>query len=362
MSKKKILHITSSLKMGGAETVLYTIITNLKDYDHEVLYVHDGPFVQKLRDAHIPLHHVRGLVSSYDPIFLLRVIKQVKKIKPDYIHSLLWLGNCAGIIAGRLLKIPIVSSFHNNVDQNGGIRNGIDRLLLPYAQQLIAVSDQVKQSVYQQHPKLRKDITVIRNGISCDVLQRDAHTSQKTRAALGIPDTAFLFGSVGRFESVKRYDYLIKVFAQLRARHTDIYLALVGVGSQSEYLKKCARESGVGAHIIFIEGQQAIGYYSLFDCFIQSTAKEGVSMALLEAMGLGIPCVVTNEGRQHEVVLNGDNGLVVDAYDAAAFEKALECIILNKDLARVFSENGRKRIYEDFDLNFTLKSYDSLFV
>lgn len=362
MTKKKILHITSSLKMGGAETVLYTLITNLKEYDHEVIYLHDGPFVQKLRDAQIPLHYVRGLVSSYDPMFFLRVIKQVKKIKPDYIHSLLWLGNCAAIIAGRLLSTPVVSTFHNNVDQNGNVRNKIDRLLLPYAQKLVAVSDQVRQSVHRQHPRLRKDIVVIRNGISCERLQQDSHTAQKTRAALGIPDGAFLFGSVGRFEAVKRYDYLISIFAKLYARYPDVYLLLIGVGSQSDYLKKCAQESGAGMHIVFIEGQQAIGYYSLFDCFIQSTAKEGISMALLEAMGLGVPCVVTNEGKKHEVVLDGENGFVVDAHDALAFEKALESIMINNDLAQRFACNGRTRIYEDFDLNFTLKSYDSLFV
>ncbi len=85
-------------------------------------------------------------------------------------------------------------------------------------------------------------------------------------------------------------------------------------------------------------------------------------MALLEAMGLGVACVVTNEGTQHEVVLDGENGFVVDAHDPLAFEKALESMIINNDLARKFACNGRTRISEDFDLNFTLKSYDSLFV
>jgi glycosyltransferase involved in cell wall biosynthesis len=85
-------------------------------------------------------------------------------------------------------------------------------------------------------------------------------------------------------------------------------------------------------------------------------------MALLEAMGLGVPCVVTNEGEKHEVVIDGENGFVVDAHDPLAFEKALESIMINNDLAGRFACNGRTKIYEDFDLNFTLKSYDSLFV
>ena len=361
MKKQTILHMTSSLRMGGAETVLYNIITHLPEFHHEVLYVHPGPFVHKLRDVGVQLHQVHGVINSFDPTFFVRVVRLVKKIQPDVIHSLLWLGNCAGILAGRWLNIPTVSVFHNNVDQNGWLRNAIDGFVLPSADALIAVSDQVRQSVYQQHPKLQKKIHIVRNGIDCGAVQRENAYMAKVREQFNIEQDAFVFGSVGRFEPVKRYDYLIEAFAQVHEKHPNTYLVLVGSGSCGDALKVHAQRCGVANRVIFIEGQRAIGYYSLFDCFVQSSAKEGVSMALLEAMSLGLPCVVTNESMDHPVIMHEKDGILVPAYDKNALVAAMVFGCLEKKVWLDFAKNAVKTAHVSFGLNTMVAAYRNFF-
>jgi len=113
MQKKiKLLHITSSLKMGGAESLLCDLIKNMDHemFEHHVIYFHDGPHSVCLKELGIPIYQIKGLISLYDPLFCTRLYKLVKKIKPDCIHTLLWVANVSGRIIARLLKIPIASA------------------------------------------------------------------------------------------------------------------------------------------------------------------------------------------------------------------------------------------------------------
>ena len=73
---------------------------------------------------------------------------------------------------------------------------------------------------------------------------------------------------------------------------------------------------GIADKVTFVVGQSAYGYYPLFDCFVQSSHKEGISIALLEAMSWGITCVVTNSDAKHPVLTANKDGLLIPAGDA----------------------------------------------
>jgi hypothetical protein len=75
MPKLKVLHLTTSLKMGGAETILYDLLRNMDNglYENYVIYFYDGPFVDKLKNLEIPTYQVKGLFCKYDPIFMFRL-------------------------------------------------------------------------------------------------------------------------------------------------------------------------------------------------------------------------------------------------------------------------------------------------
>ena len=364
-AKIKLLHITSSLKIGGAERVLCDLIQYLDSniFEHHVIYFHAGPHVQTLHELGVPTYHIRGAISLYDPIFFARLYRTIKKINPDTMHTLLWAANVSGRIVGKLLKIPVMSAYHNNVDQDGALRAWFDRATLKWAHQLVAVSDGVAQSLQLRDPWLQAPrLVVIPNGIDTSVLHANNQREAVSRAPLGLAEHDFVVGSVGRFVPVKRYDLLIDAFALAHQHNNALKLLLVGVGPLEQELRAHARKHGLEAVVTFVIGQPAYRYYRIFDCFAQTSDKEGISIALLEAMSFGVPCVVTTMEKGHAVIEHLQTGVLVAAGDAHAIAHNFLMMAQNHAVRRSISHSASQLINHKFRLDRMIERYTAVFL
>jgi glycosyltransferase involved in cell wall biosynthesis len=359
----KIVHLTSSLKMGGAETVLCDLIEGLgnKKFDHHVLFFHDGPLRARLQAMGIPTHQLGGFVTLYDPGLLIQLYCLLKKLKPDLVHSLLWAANNAARLVAPFLDIPVVSAVHNNVDQDGMLRNMLDRVTISRATSIVAVSKEVKQSLIARDIIFKGGIRVIMNGIDASGVVKKIESAAVLRNDLGLSAEHCIVGSVGRLEKVKNYPLLLKAFAMLHKRSTHVRLVLVGGGSCEGELRALAFQLGIAAQVTFIGAKQAYGYYQLFDCFVQSSNKEGISLALLEAMSAGIACVVTNENRQHCVIEHEKTGLLVKAGDLQGVVRALEQLTNDESMRRRLGAAGREHAINALPRAGMIEAYRWLF-
>lgn len=355
MAQIKLLHITSSLKIGGAEHVLYTLIAGMDKnrFEHHIIYFHEGPYVEKLKQLGVPVYQIKGLLFRYDPIFFVRLYLLIKILNPDCMHTLLWVANVAGRICAWLQAIPCVSVFHNNVATDGALRNFLDRLTLHLSGTLIAVSQPVQESV-QRYLACSKTIRVIHNGIEVS----SAFGSGKTREALSLQDHHFIIGTVGRFEPIKRYDLFLACVAPLIKKYPHVRVCLIGLGSQEQALRAQAQQLGIAHEVLFVIGQPAQQYYSLFDCFAQTTAHEGISIALLEAMSFERPCVVMHDEDRHPVIEHLRDGIVVDAADFRGFQASLEKIITDKKIGDGLGAAARQKVLHSFDVRSMIQGYE----
>ena len=233
--KKRIVHFITSLERGGAQVVLKAICT-LPLFEHHVVYIHDGSYKKELGDLGIQLHQIQGFVTPFDPIFFIRLYLFLKKIRPDKVHSMLWAANWSARIVCRILGLPLVCSLHNNCEQNGMVRNTLEKIMPAYGT-MIAVSEQVRQSYIKTIA--RAPMAVIPNGI-----QKPKMMQPFTKQHLGLRPDDFIIGSVGRFELVKRYDQLLAAFAQLIKTYPHIRLLLIGVGSLESSLRADVKKNG----------------------------------------------------------------------------------------------------------------------
>lgn len=360
----KLLHIISSLEVGGAQAVLCDLIEHLdsEQFEHKVIYFHAGPHSARLQALGVQMYQVDGALFRYDPVFFIRLFKLVRRLKPDCIHSLLWAANVSSRVVGRMLGIRVISALHNNVDQDGLIRAAFDRLTLALTDQFVAVSKGVAQSLTKRDRWVpAHKISVIPNGVNVAEVRERGLQYQQSRYALGLTDEHVVIGSVGRFVAVKNYRLLIKAFALVNYEHPMTRLVLVGSGPQESALRELVHELKLDDSVTFIGRQQAYGYYSLFDCFALSSAKEGVSIALLEAMSFGLPCVVTNSEHTHSVLTHEHNGLVVPAHDVRALATTLGLIVTEVQLRTNLGSNAQRTVDEFFALKPMVKAYKMLF-
>jgi len=236
--KIKLLHVTSSLKIGGAEAVLCDIVRTLgnDEFEHHVIYFHEGPNVERIINFGAKTYHVKGLVSLYDPIFFIKLFLLIKKLKPDVIHSLLWSANVSSRLASWFLKIPNVSVYHLDIYNDGFFRKVIDRSTRKISDYIIAVSDDVAQSLGSKITY--KKIEVITNGIDFDYLHNNVMKNKIKKEDLGFCEDNFIIGSVGRLHPQKNFSLLLKSFALISNVKKRARLVIVGVGNQEIYLKE----------------------------------------------------------------------------------------------------------------------------
>lgn len=354
--KNKIVHITSSLKMGGAERVLFQLV-KAEPFEHVVIYFHHGPFVQRIADLGVKVIKIDGLICRYDPIFFWRLVCAVRKENPDVIHALLWAANIAARMCALLLRKPVVTAYHNNPVQDGFVRSLLDRLTIKFSTKHIAVSEVVAQSVFARASWLPASrIEVISNGITMPI-----QCMGLQKKDLGLPSDAFVVGAVGRFVALKRFDLLLEVAAECIGQQPRVRVVLVGVGPEESALRRLAIDLKIADRVVFVVGKDASAYYSVFDCFIQCSDNEGISIALLEAMSFALPSVVMGNSFVHPVVTHNVDGLVCVPGDKEMLAAYIILLIMHPQEARALAQQGCLTVQRTFNEQEMIDTYAKAF-
>ncbi len=360
-----IAHITASLKKGGAEEILCSLVTHLDTtrFISHVLYFHHGPHAEHLRSKNIELHHIRGLICMYDPVFWFRLVRTVYLIKPDRIHALLWSSQCASRIIGWFLRIPVITVYHNQATLESGIRLFIDRITLKCTNNIVAVSNTVAQSIRTAHAYLpASHIATITNGIDTQNIDNYLSThTQPNKTELNIPIDAQIIGKKKRLHSVKNHALLLRAYALVLQQHPNSYLILVGDGPEQSRLTLMAAQLNCAAQVIFITQKQAYPYYALFNCFVLPSAQEGMSLALLEAHYFKCASVVAHNSPEHDIITHGHNGLLVQPDNAHDLARAIQAVLENKTVQHKLGNNAHNHVTQKHAITHMVMQYEQLF-
>lgn len=367
--KKTIIHVITSLKIGGAEMLLPQLISDLglEEWQHEVVCFYDGPVRKILEEKNIKTTKIAGLLCSYDPVFIYKLFKHIKNNKPNIIHSALWAANFLCRIIAWVLKTPHVSVLHLEVEHEGKIRNILDSFTYKLSQQVVTVSSNVTQSLKRQKWLPAHKIIEITNGINIIYVQKMVKKQAICREQFGILPHDFVIGSVGRLIPRKNFDVLIKSFAQVVKTHPATKLVIVGSGPEEQRLRLLIQNSECSHAIFLVTNQQAFGYYALFNCFVLASQAEGLSVALLEALSMRLPVVVTGDLRasveqQHPLIQNNYNGLVIETSNSVALKQALASLIASKKLADTLADFGEKTLICQGSSVAMAERYRALFI
>ena len=348
MHKSSLVHVITGLQRGGAETILVTLCAELAaDYQQSVFYFRDGPLQSELTKLGIVTRRVNYLTLFF----------ALLACKPHVVHSSLWSANLLARFYAQLLGIPVYCALHTVAEHSGRVRNFLDRLAPVKPTGYIAVSQNVKQS----YSFLPAEITVIENGVALRSLARNRGKPPKPYEALakyGSPSS--VIGAVGRFVPVKNFHILLDAFALLHQEYPHTQLMLIGHGLLETELRAQVKELALEDAVIFVINQPAHDYYAQSDIFVQPSAHEGLSIALLEAMQAGKPVIVSGVNRQHAVVVHGQSGTVITP-TVQQLHTALRAYIDNPQLADAHADAGQQLVREHFSAHAMAQKYHQLF-
>jgi glycosyltransferase involved in cell wall biosynthesis len=354
MSRPKVLFVSSSLTVGGAERQWSLLIPALRNrFDVSLLtLVGEGPFFDELRDLGIPVScaHMRHRADVRG----LRRALSSGDIHPQLVVTQSINADVVGHLIARRARAAHLTNEHRNVGTGAPAslhRDALNRLLAPHLDGSIIVSDVQVPTLLRlgfRHTRLR----LIRNGVPVPI---PATPRSVVRASLGLQDDHFLALMVAALRPEKNAEGFVEAVRKARGVDPRIRGAIAGAGPQLERLRALTQDDDVVR--ILGERHDVPDLLTAADAACLSSTAEGVPMALLEAMALARPVVATNVGGVAEAVVSGVTGLLVDAGDVGGFAEALVRLARDPELMLRLGEGGKRRQKELFGVDRMIDEY-----
>lgn len=218
-----------------------------------------------------------------------------------------------GLIGRVLLRRRLVATIHAELQLAGKERTLLGRLRLRamkrYVGVFIALGSKIQTRLFRLGIA-RERVRVIPNGIDTNEFRPPAaEDKRRAREALGVSEECFVALFAGRLVQLKRVDLLLQAWT--RAVSGNAVLIIVGEGPEGPSLKQMAQS--MNAANVRFEGatSRMQVYFWAADVFVLPSDSEGLSVALLEAMAVGLPVVTTSVGGHVALVNHGENGYLV---------------------------------------------------
>ena len=355
----KILHVITSLELGGAEKLLTELIPAQISLGHtvEIFILSDknAVFLDNFKKKNIPVH-----ISKYNSIKtwknLFEIKKCVKKGKFDIVHSHLthaqyWASFASRIDFGKRIYITTEHSTSNNRREKL-IFKIIDRFIYRPYKKIISISPATQNSLIEWIGGNKKRFEIIENGVD---LSRFSQGERIDLSSYGLHEDDKILIMISRFHKAKDQDTVIKAMEFL----PKIYkLVLVGDGERREELENLVKEKNLSSRVFFLGIRKDIpnllktSYIS-----IQSSIFEGFGITALESMSAGIPTIATDVPGLSTIVKDG--GILFPVGDF----KGLAKIIFSLERNDMYNKIKKSCIEKSkmYDIKTTAEKYINLY-
>jgi glycosyltransferase involved in cell wall biosynthesis len=369
--KKRILHITSGLGLGGAEMMLYRLVQSLHgqgQYEHAVVALTSGcDFDFDLLGVSVDLVDFKKTWNIMSGLAALR--RTIKKYDPDVIHAWMYHGNLAATLASSI-KVPVVWGIHHSLHDLKHEKLSIRFLIRAGAflsrkrniRRIVYVSEQSRAHHSAYGYSLEKSV-VIPNGFDCVAFAPDQVSRVLVRGELGFGESHVLIGNFGRYHRVKAHDLLVRAFASVANDFADSRLVLAGAGVVGENgeLTTLVRSLGIEGRVVLLGPRGDMSrLYNAIDLYVLSSNSESFPNVLGEASACGVPSITTDVGDASRIV--GNTGCVVPPFSVEALARALRRMLSMEPRERRFlGARARQHVIEHFEISAVSQKYAELY-
>jgi len=328
----RILHFIPNLSGGGAERQLSYLAPELARMGHDVhlAYSKEGPDKPELPG--VVLHQLK-LRSNYDPYLLLQLVRLIRRIKPDIIHTWILQMDILGGIAARLNRIPWIFREPNSAMAYSMTWKHRLRVRVGSGASAIVSNSQGGDEYWKtQLPYSHR--YVVPNAVPMDEIDT---VNQKTLLEYGITSDKKVVLYAGRFVEQKNIRNMVKAMLQI-TEDTKIVAFLCGEGSLLTEVKQDLRQANA-VNRIFLPGYvgDIWGMMKRADVFVSLSHFEGRPNAVIEAMACGTPLVVSDIP-EHREFLNEQSAVFVNWHEPADIETAIKDCLVKPETARQRAE------------------------
>lgn len=333
MSKQLFL-ITPNLANGGAERVTAILANALADegYDTSAVFMKDDLMAYSLSEKVGVVKCFgsgRTVMRIVGKIMALR--RLIKSNRQGVFIAMLPYESVYLFIAGIACKCKKIYSMRNDPSRLTGIVNSfVKKVVYPWGDRIVF---QTPDAMAYFPKKVREKSVVIANPINADLPAPFTGTREKA------------FVTAGRFTEQKNYPLLLNAFAEFHQQYPDWQLRIYGKGKLEPQLRILCRELGIKDQVVFCGFSEHLPEdMNQCSAFILASDYEGISNAMLEALGSGVPCICTDcpIGGARMFINNGENGILVPVGEKETLADAMRYAVQNPGAMNEMANNALK--------------------
>lgn len=370
----RILHVIGDSKYGGGSIIIRRLAEAARDqgWDVEVLTT-DPTFRRVLLDTGIGVIHLEAIWRDIRPLRdtagFFRLYRFLLQRRYGVVHTHTSKAGFLGRLAAWLARIPVtihtVHGFAFHEQSHFFALQGyalLERLAAHWCDRIVTVSEFHRSWALGLRIANEDKILAIPNGIPEDrVISR--RSAAEVRSSLGIGADELVILTTGRLAPQKGLEYLLRAIPILSSRaERPFRVLLAGEGPMRLSLESLARELGISDFVAFLGFRDDIGdLLNASDIVVLPSLREGLSIALLEAMAAGKPIVTTTIGTNLEVVQDGVSGLLVPPKQPYALAEAIMHLFESPEFRGRLGVGARLRYEEGYTEERMIQGYMQLY-
>lgn len=334
--KINVAHFIGSLHIGGAENQV-VLLANALDATrfgrHVVVMCENDVGFRCNLSAEIGYYNI-GYRTWNAPAAMYRLYRYLVHNRIDVLHCHMYHAVVKGALAGSLAAVPvIVTSEHGKNPWKKWHHHAVEKYFVNHlVDRRVAVSEDIRQ-IRMRYDGVKPEAGILLpNCVDTEVPIKD--NRQKPR----------VIGTLGRLVDAKDFPTLIHALRLLREQGRDVRLIIAGEGGERSNLERLVADLSLGGFVSLPGIQPAREFLESIDLFAMSSRREGVPVALLEAMAHGLPVAATAVGGIPETLQAGVEGLLCPAGDPAALAANIARLIDDEALRAALGQGARDKV------------------
>jgi glycosyltransferase involved in cell wall biosynthesis len=357
-----VLFATTSMPVGGAETLLVNLVQRLdrERIQPELVCLKEPGVLGEILAEQVPVHS-RLLGNKWD----WRVLGRLRRlIRSRRIDALITVGAGDKMFWGRLAawleRLPVVGSALHSTGWPDGIGR-LNRCLTPITDVFIAVAENHGRFLIEHERLPVKKVRVIPNGIDTQHFQPQPDRGRELRSQLGIPQLAPVVGIVAALRPEKNHELFLQAAAKVRNTLPEARFILVGDGPMRPSLEQLVKTLGLHDRVQFLGNRSDVpDVLSAIDLLALTSHNEANPVSILEALSCGVPVVSTRVGSVHETVQHGVTGFLTEPGSVDQIVTHWLELLRDDGLRRRMGIAGRQLVSDNWSLDRMVSGYEQL--
>ena len=371
--KVRVLRIIARMNVGGPAVQVSGLMRgfNQEAFEQELLTgfcaSDEADYLEKVA-TDVKAIRIDGLGRSIKPradlTALFAIIKEIRRFKPDVIHTHTAkagvVGRTASILSGQ--KSIRVHTFHGHLLHGyfGTAKTKlvilIEKLLALFTDQLLAVGKQVQDDLITVGIGNLRKFAVMPPGLQLEGVP----TKAAARKELGLEPNEIYCAFIGRITQIKRPDRFLDVTSQVQADNVNVHFIVAGAGEKLHYCQD--RVSSENLPVTFLGWREDIEVVlAAADFVILTSDNEGTPLSLIQAGMVGIPVVATNVGSTNEIVVDGQTGFLTDL-SVDQLSQAVAKLASDTDLRAKMGAAGKEYTLARYGVDRLVNDHQDLYL